>query len=68
MRKKSDEKVIETQKVKLFTPTQAIDELMREEEQTGKKRENNKKETGSRPPSQLSGPFCRLLRPDGSIW
>ena len=44
---------------KKFTPTQTIVALMGEEEKNRKQKE----ETGSGPPTQLPGPFGRLLRP-----
>ena len=34
-----------------------------EEEQNRKQKEEQKKETGSGPPTQLPGPFIRLVRP-----
>ena len=52
------------QKAKLSTPTQAIDERIGDEEQ----KEEQRKETGSGTPTQLPGPFGRLLRLSWIIW
>ena len=51
------------QKAKPSTPTQAIDARMGEEEKNRKQKEGQKKEAESGPPTQLPGPFVRLLRP-----
>ena len=48
---------------KTILPTQVIDVRMGEEEKNRKQKEEQKKETGSGPPTQLPGPFGRLLRP-----
>ena len=44
------------------TLTQAINAHMGEEEKN-RKQKDEQKETGSRPPTQLPGPFGHLLRP-----
>ena len=51
------------QRVKPFTPTQAIDARMGEEEKNRKQKEEQNEETGSGVPTQLLGPFKFLLRP-----
>ena len=43
--------------------TQVIDARMGEEEQNSKQKEEQKKETVGESPTQLPGPFGRLLRP-----
>ena len=48
------------------TPTPAIDALIGEEEQTGKKRKQRKKQGEGLQPS-YPGPFCLLLRPVGIV-
>ena len=51
------------QKAKPSTPTQGIDARMGGEEKNIQQKEEQKKETGSGAPTQLPGPFGRLLRP-----
>ena len=65
--KREEKKRIEEQRVKPLTPTPAIDALIGDEEQTGKKEEKRKKQGVGLQPS-YSGPFSSLLRLAGIIW
>ena len=53
IRRKERRKNGSGQRAKPSTPTLAIDERMGEEEKNGKQKEEQKKETGSGPPTQL---------------
>ena len=65
-RRKEQRKNESGQRVKLSTPTQAIDARMGEEEKNRKQKGEQKKETGSGPPAQLPRPSVASYDPYGS--
>ena len=67
VKEKSEEKGIEIQRVKPLTPTRAFDELIGDEEPTGKKKKEQKEKQGAGLQPSYPGPFGSLIRPAGII-